>query len=268
MSVISDKQDTSITASNEDEKSEKLQNMMMNQMLRNNVSYINEVFDTTDHVEIENITNLIHEKGYYGKNVIEMACAMGRTKILKIFSKHGVDFHKSSNAGYSLLHIAAAWGQKEVLRFLDTFDFDWLMETNEGETPEMIAKRYEKTEAICLIKKAVSKMELKNCICRVRETLADPEKMQGIKVSRDEKNFINNSCNEKLEWLATCLQQLNDETEVTIEDIKAKELELEAQLKALFDKAQSPPQGSTKKSSATSKISSNLKSRSRPTSKK
>ena len=42
MSVISDKQDTSITASNEDEKSEKLQNMMMNQMLRNNVSYINE----------------------------------------------------------------------------------------------------------------------------------------------------------------------------------------------------------------------------------
>ena len=54
------------------------------------------------------------------------------------------------------------------------------------------------------------------------------------------QNFINNSCNEKLEWLATCLQQLNDETEVTIEDIKAKELELEAQLKALFDKAQSP----------------------------
>jgi len=217
------------------------ENNVMKYTLKNNFENVRRIFEVQANPEYGSGPKMAAERNYYGKNAVEMAIVLGRPKILNLFAKHDLPLNQKTAAGYSLLHLACSWGQVSSLLFLEERDVvDWTATTIHGETPEMIAIRYEKEEVEVFIKKAMAKMSLKTAINQVRERVGDPEKMQGVKLSKDDKAFIATACQDKLDWAFYCLKDADEEGKkhvINVEDIADKEFELRAQLQLLIDKA-------------------------------
>lgn len=212
--------------------------------LKNDVTKLTKIFENPEDPTRSIAKNQAQERNYYGKTAVQMACILGRIKVLTIFSKYDIDLQQATPLGYTLMHIAASWGQVPSLRFLDeTFEVDWKVKTKFCETPEMIAVRYDKEECVNFIHKAIAKKNLKNCIMKVREDSADPEKSYGIKFGKDDKTTITNSCNERWDWANSCLRapENEDDKEITLIEIEEKQKELQALVQAIIDKANAPP---------------------------
>lgn len=218
------------------------ENEVMKCTLKNEVGKLRRVFENPDDTDNEAF-RLAKERNYYGRTAIEMACILGRVEILNVFAKYNVDLHVVSPAGYSLVHISASWGQINSLRFLDNLEVDFKLKTPSGETAENLAARYEKPDCEYFIKKANAKKCLKGCVWKIREGIVDPEKSFGVKLSKEDKAAIGNSCNEVWEWTHSCLNapEKEDDKETTVEEIKEKQKELVAQLQAASDRANAPP---------------------------
>lgn len=55
--------------------------------------------------------------------------------------------NSQNDAGYTALHHAAKHGSKELIEILISAGADRLLENNAGETPYMVAKKYQQWEA-------------------------------------------------------------------------------------------------------------------------
>lgn len=220
-------------------------NDLMKLTLKNDLHGLEELLESLESSAPDGalISTMAHEKNFYGKNAIEMACVMGRAAILEAFAKHNIHLEEDSTSGYTLIHTAASWGQVESLRFIDSScsEVNWKQKNVYGETPEMIAIRYKQDECREFIQKAIAKTALKDCVKSVRESLETVEKQLSIKISKEDKVALVRSCDNYLEWSSHCLEvDAESGRESSKEEIETKKSELEAQLRTVIEKASAP----------------------------
>jgi len=132
------------------------------------------------------------------------------------------------------VHFAACWGQLECLKVLVQGGAIMDKCTMHGETCRDIAVRYNKSHCVEYIDWAAAKAQLIAYVASVRETLADPEKMQGIKLSKDEKSTLVNGCTEHEEWAETAENP-------TKEEIIQKQVDFESVVDGILLKNDSAP---------------------------
>lgn len=220
-------------------------NDLMKLTLKNDLLGIEELLENLESNAPDGalVSTMAHEKNFYGKNAIEMACILGRAAILEAFAKHNIHLDEDSTSGYTLMHTAASWGQVESLRFIDSScgEVNWQQKNVYGETPEMIAIRYKQDECHEFIQKAIAKTALKDCVKSVRESLETVEKQLSIKISKEDKVSLLRSCENYLEWSNHCLEvDAENGRESSKEEIETKKDELETQLRAVIEKASTP----------------------------
>lgn len=186
-------------------------NIVMHTCLFSENERLTKVFEDIEDPYHENAKESISKRNTIGKAPAEIACIMGRKDILETLLGQEVDINQANAAGYTLVHFAACWGQLECLKVLVQGGAAMDRCTMHGETPRDIAVRYNKTSCIDYIDWAAAKAQLIAYVASVRETLADPEKMQGIKLSKDEKSTLVNGCTEHEEWVETAENPTKEE---------------------------------------------------------
>ncbi|XP_048114303.1 ankyrin repeat domain-containing protein 45 isoform X2 [Alosa alosa] len=103
-------------------------------------------------------------------------------------------------ASYSPLHYSALWGQLDTLKTLVELGADIQAINFRRERAKEVASRYSKMDCADYLSWAEAKQRLQSYITMVRETLADPERIQG-KLSKEDKNVCNNTCTAKSDWI-------------------------------------------------------------------
>merc|ERR1719259_867867 len=135
-----------------------------------------------------------------GKSALDTAAILGRTEIVQYFISKEVGLNEVSTKGYTAMHHAAAWGKLDVIKALIEGNADMQLRTIHGERPREIAIRYHQNAVTEFLEWAEAKQNLIDTIKTMRETLQDPEKVQG-KLSKEDKVYCNGACNEKDNWL-------------------------------------------------------------------
>lgn len=137
-----------------------------------------------------------------GKSPLDMACILGREDIVMELLANEVDYNTPSVSGYTALHHASAWDQRKCIKQLIDLDADLGAKTNHGERPRDVALRYNHTECAAFLDLSEARRDLKILITETKETIDDPQKLQG-RLAKDEKMVAVNACAEKQEWLDT-----------------------------------------------------------------
>lgn len=149
----------------------------------------------------EEILELIQTRDAWdGKSPLDMASILGRTQIVQYLITKEIDLSSASKKGYTALHHAAAWGKLDVIKALVEGNANMQLRTAHGERPREISIRYRQNEVTEYLEWAEAKQALVETIKTMRETLQDPEKVQG-KLSKEDKVYCNGACNEKDNWL-------------------------------------------------------------------
>ncbi|XP_033098517.1 ankyrin repeat domain-containing protein 45-like [Anneissia japonica] len=137
-----------------------------------------------------------------GKSALDMACILGREQIVKDLLENGAEIDLASPRGYTALHHAAAWGRLQCLKILVEFGAILSVLTTYGEKARDVALRYKHDDCAYYLDWSEAKRGLLAVIGNMKETIEDPQKLQG-KLSKDEKMTVINLCSEKQEWLDT-----------------------------------------------------------------
>uniref|UniRef100_H2ZBH1 Uncharacterized protein n=1 Tax=Ciona savignyi TaxID=51511 RepID=H2ZBH1_CIOSA len=187
------------------------------------------VFEDTENPYYETASSLLIQRSNVGKSPIEIACMLGRAEILKEIIKRGCSVNEANGAGYCPVHFAAAWGKLGCLEVLVESGASVDCRTNHGELAKDIAYRYDQNHCVYYLNWAAAKLDLLAFIAHVRELIADPEKLQGIKLTKDEKSTILSSCTEKQEWVEST-------SDGKAEEFLEKKTELEKQVDLVLNK--------------------------------
>nr|CAB3221794.1 ankyrin repeat domain-containing protein 45-like [Phallusia mammillata] len=209
------------------------ENVIMHCTLHDDLERLNSVFTNPDDANHDNAAELLTQRVKLGKTPLELASMLGRVDILKDLIKRGADPNQASPSGYTPMHFAASWGQVSCLEALFEAGASIEARSCHGENPKQIAVRYEKKPSIEFLDWAAAKMTLVQFIAHIREMIADPEKLQGVKLSKEEKSTAIGSCNEKEEWIS-------ETPDATAEEFMMKKLDLEKQVEFLTEKVNSP----------------------------
>jgi len=218
------------------------ESQVMMLVMKNKISELTGLFDGPEHL---NTKYEVTQRSYFGKTALEMACLLGRTKMLQLFANNEINLDGLNENGYALSHLAAGWGRIDSLRTLDQcspVDIEWTLKNSLGETPIAMARRYKQEECILFVQKAIAKSKLKQSVLRMRDILTDSDILLSIKMSKEEKSAWNSSCkivvfmlNETFEWLPDCL-----EDSVEISQIEKKRKCCEQAYKSLLEKFNLP----------------------------
>lgn len=168
-----------------------------------------------------------------GRTPLDVAAMLGRTDYVKQLVERGVDVNAVSSKGYTALHRAAAWGKIEALKPLVEADANLQLKTDSGERAREVALRYNQTECVDYLDWAEAKVALLDAIKNLRETVADPEKVQG-RLTKDDKNISLTACNEKQDWVDTT-------QDATTQDFILQKQELDDVLAPVWIKLTEPP---------------------------
>ncbi|XP_039270106.2 ankyrin repeat domain-containing protein 45-like [Styela clava] len=209
-------------------------NIVMHCALRGDLDMLKAALDNNDDPHHDVALEKINQRNNVGKTPLEIACMLGRENIVQELIKRGVDVNDQTGAGYSALHIAASWGSRHCLEVLVENGAKLNARNNHGETARLAASRYNKEECVQFLDWAAAKKTLEDFIAELREMISDPEKLQGIKLSKEEKTSTISTCNEKQEWL-------DNNPEATVTDFLSKKQELEKDVENLLAKINSPP---------------------------
>ncbi|XP_078489862.1 ankyrin repeat domain-containing protein 45-like isoform X1 [Ciona intestinalis] len=208
-------------------------NVIMHCVLHEDKERFAKVFDDAENPDYESASVLLKQRSEVGKSPIEVACMLGRADILKDIIKRGCDVNAANGSGYCPIHFAAAWGHVKCLEALVESGASVDCTTRHGELAKEIAFRYDHNHCVYYLNWAAAKLALVAFISHARELIADPEKLQGMKLTKEEKTTILGSCSEKQEWL-------ENTTDATADDFIAKKTELEKQIDVILNKTISP----------------------------
>lgn len=151
----------------------------------------------------ERLSGKIDTVNAEGKTALHMASILGRMDMLTALINHGSDVNFSSGTkGYTALHLSSAWGKIESLKALVENGSELQQKTGNGERAREVAARYSHAECVDFLDWAEAKQTLQKTLVTLHETITDPEKIQG-KLSRDDKNIMNNLIKGKSEWIET-----------------------------------------------------------------
>nr|XP_055057742.1 ankyrin repeat domain-containing protein 45 [Misgurnus anguillicaudatus] len=144
--------------------------------------------------------NILWEKDEVGRSALFTACMLGRSSILRELVKNGADVNELTARGYSPLHCSAMWGQLDTLKALVELSADLQATNFQGEKAVDVARRYDKLDCVEYLALAEAKQNLQLLIIKVRETISDPEKVQG-RLNKEDKNMCVNTCSTKADWI-------------------------------------------------------------------
>ncbi|XP_067109632.1 ankyrin repeat domain-containing protein 45 isoform X2 [Osmerus mordax] len=145
---------------------------------------------------------LFKEKDELGRNAFFTACALGRDDIVRELVKHGAEVNELTARGYSPLHYSTLWGQLETVKTLVALGANMQLKNFRGERAIDVASRYSKTDCAEYLNWAEAKQDLVSYISHVRDTVSDPDKVQG-KLSKEDKNMCTSICTAKYDWVQT-----------------------------------------------------------------
>lgn len=202
--------------------------------LRGDLESLTSAFEEISDQEQEALMDKLDLRNSYGKTPLEMACVLGKDGILSELIKRGADVNLHTSNGYTPLHIAACWGSRPCLEILVENGANLGARNTHGETARHAAMRYSMEECTQYLDWADARKTLRDFMTHLREMLSDPEKLQGVKLTKDEKSTVLSACNEKQEWLDT-------NPEATASDFLLKKEELEKDVEAITTKVNSPP---------------------------
>ncbi|XP_067109631.1 ankyrin repeat domain-containing protein 45 isoform X1 [Osmerus mordax] len=103
---------------------------------------------------------------------------------------------------YSPLHYSTLWGQLETVKTLVALGANMQLKNFRGERAIDVASRYSKTDCAEYLNWAEAKQDLVSYISHVRDTVSDPDKVQG-KLSKEDKNMCTSICTAKYDWVQT-----------------------------------------------------------------
>lgn len=83
----------------------------------------------------------IHDKSFYGDQIIHFACVSGDLDDVKELISLGVDVMSIGEDGYTPLHYAVEQGNIEVARYLVSIGADPLYKNGDGESPRDFAEQ-------------------------------------------------------------------------------------------------------------------------------
>ena len=109
-----------------------------------------------------------------------------------------------------------------------------------GERPREIAARYGHQPCVLYLDWAESRKALLDCIAEMQTTMQDKEKMDQVKLSKEDKMYCTAACREKQEWF-------NNTSDATTGDYRIQRRDLEETLKPIWAKINAilTPQQST-----------------------
>ncbi|XP_064649699.1 ankyrin repeat domain-containing protein 45-like isoform X2 [Lineus longissimus] len=210
-------------------------NIAIKYAYKGDASRIVKAFEDAEDPYNEVIQDQIHVRSEKddGKTPLDVAAMLGRTDYVKQLIERGVDVNVVSCKGYTALHRAAAWGKIEALKPLVEAGIDLQLKTASGERAREVALRYNQTECVDYLDWAEAKVALLDAIKNLRETVADPEKVQG-RLTKDDKNVSLTACNEKQDWVDVT-------TDATTQDFILQRQELDEVLAPVWIKLTEPP---------------------------
>lgn len=209
-------------------------NVVMHFTLRGDINSLKHAFDNTDDPGHETVSEKINLRNEVGKTPLETACMLGKDDVVAELIRRGADVNLQTHNGYTPLHVAACWGSRSCVEVLVENGAKLNVRNKHGETARHASVRYNKDECVLYLDWAAAKKTLEDFVAQLREMVSDPEKLQGVKLTKEEKSTVLSACNEKQEWLEGNL-------EVTANDFLMKKEELERDVEAVTTKVNSPP---------------------------
>lgn len=196
-SVAGDSTDEAVQTEGPDEV-----NIAMKCALDDSIERFVKCFEEEEDPFHDAVNEQINERGdtIEGKSPLDMAALLGRVGMVKELATRGAEVNAATKKGYTSLHQAAAWGKIDCLKMLVDNGANLQLKTKNNERAREIAVRYNQTECVDYLDWAEAKQTLIDTVQNLRETLLDPEKVQG-RLTRDDKNQSNAICTEKEQWI-------------------------------------------------------------------
>ncbi|CAH1785667.1 unnamed protein product [Owenia fusiformis] len=220
------------------DKSENL-NIVMRCAMKGNVTRFIKCFEDEEDEHHETVEAFINTRNAESRCPLDVATMLGRVPMVQELITRGAEINSTTKKGYSSLHRAAAWGRVECLKVLVDNGWDLQQRNCHNERAREVALRYDQSECVDYLDWAEAKQNLINTINAMRETLSDPEKVQG-RIARDDKNVANGSCSEKSDWL-------ENTPDATTNDFIMQKENLDELLAPIWQKLSEPPPERTEK---------------------
>ncbi|XP_012658044.1 ankyrin repeat domain-containing protein 45 [Otolemur garnettii] len=180
-------------------------NPLLQPALTGDVEGLQKIFEDPENPHHEQAMQLLLEEDIVGRNLLYAACMAGQSNVIRALAKYGVNLNEKTTRGYTLLHCAAAWGRLETLKTLVELDVDIEALNFREERARDVAARYSQTECVEFLDWANARLILKRYITKVSSAITDPEKGV-VKLLKEDKNTVLNSCRAKNEWLESHLE--------------------------------------------------------------
>ncbi|KAL3320050.1 ankyrin repeat domain 45 [Cichlidogyrus casuarinus] len=178
------------------------------------------------------ISDLLTERNYCGKNLLEMYTIVDEANSLKMCQKKDLLTKDPDINGYTLLHYAAIWNRANLIKWLYLIaGFSIYDATKYGEKPIDTAKRYQNKEAIHALEWADCRNGILSLISRMRALITATDKTS-FRLMKEEKKLAESSCNEHESWL-------NNTPDPTYGELYAKRGQLELILEPFIEKLSS-----------------------------
>ncbi|XP_071762386.2 ankyrin repeat domain-containing protein 45 [Centroberyx gerrardi] len=210
-----------------------MQEEIYNCVLSGDLETLQQHFQSESVTEEAREKDLFGEKDEMGRNVLFAACMLGRSAIVRELVRNGAQVNEQTARGYSSLHCAACWGHLETVRTLLDLGADTQAKTFRGERAVDLATRYSHTDCADWLILAEAKQDLMSYIAHVRDTISDPEKIQG-KLNKEDKNICTHACSAKSDWIQNVKNP-------TVSDFRAQRKHMEDTLQPILTKISAQP---------------------------
>lgn len=215
-------------------------NIAMRCVLNGKLQRFIQCFEDEEDPFKETVNDMLNERDDDGKTPMDMAAVLGRVEMMKELINRGAEVNNPTSSGYTSLHHAACWGKVGCLKVLVENGADIQNRTAHGERPREIALRYQHPECVDFLDWAEAKQILVNAIASIRDTMADPDKIQG-KLDRTDKATVTTLCNEKADWV-------DNTPDATTQDFITQKEALEEAMEPIWTKLSEPvPEKEVKK---------------------
>ncbi|XP_072014671.1 ankyrin repeat domain-containing protein 45-like isoform X2 [Amphiura filiformis] len=168
------------------------------------------------------------------KTALDMACILGRDHIVKELLEKGAETDLATNRGYTALHHAAAWDRMSCVKLLIAFGASMHIETSNKEKAYDTALRFNRTTCANYLKWSEARRELVKLVTETKETIEDPQKVQG-RLAKDDKMTGLNACSDIQEWLD------NPDRKPSVQEFHRRKKDLEETLEPIMQKLSEPP---------------------------
>jgi len=208
-------------------------NIVMRCAMKGNTQRFIKCFEDEEDPFKDTVLELVNERAPDGKSPLDMASLLGRVEMVKELINRGAEVNNATAKGYMPIHHASAWGKIQCLKALVENSADIQAKTANGERPREIAMRYNQEECVDFLDWAEAKQTFRLAIQVMRETVTDPEKVQG-RITRDEKNTTVSLCNDKDAWI-------DNTADATTQDYLSAKQEFDETVAPVLQKISEPP---------------------------